>query len=148
MSRRRVRVHTSRSSNNDRIMWERLQPRLHSGLNALPHLVRSERIAYPPNAIFVNRHNIEAHDVIRVEAMSRDKQHSRMYEFALLALVDCQQGVDKLAGATVSDFDESQAAPVQHDEVDFAAPAAKISCDRAQALVNEIAKRLLLGALA
>ncbi len=71
-----------------------------------------------------------------------------MYQFALLSLVDCQQGVDKLAGTSVSDFDERQALAVQHDEVDLAAPAAEVSCHGAQAPGDKKTKRLLLSALA
>ena len=80
--------------------------------------------------------------------MSGEKQLRRMDQFALLVLVDRQQRVDELAGATIPDFDESKAAPVQHDEVDLAAAAAKIPCHRPQALANEVAERLLLGAFA
>ena len=70
-----------------------------------------------------------------------------MHQFALLALVDGQQRVDKLAGAAATDFDKYEAAVVEHDEVDLAATAAEVSCNWAQAPVDEKAKRLLFGAL-
>lgn len=65
--------------------------------------------------------------------------------FAEIHGLNCR---NKFHGRAKSNFDESQAIAVQHNQVDFAAATTEVTCDGFQSSRNEVLQRSLLCAAA
>jgi hypothetical protein len=89
-------------------------------------------------AVTLNAYDVKSHDVICVAAVTGYKQHRRAHEFALLVVINRQQGGGESARAAVPHLDKSQALLIQHDEIDFAAAAAEVASQRTQAMFEEV----------
>ena len=95
-----------------------------------------------------NRDDIKSHDVLRKSAVTRGEQRSCAYELALLVTVNRQSGFGKSRRASAADFNECQTISIEQDQVNFAAAGTKVARDGSQALVGEITKGQLFGAIA
>lgn len=62
--------------------------------------------------------------------------------------VDCEPGIGELRGAPAADFNESQAVPVQQNQINLATAGAKVTCNGPQTLIGEKSKSQLLGVIA
>lgn len=76
------------------------------------------------------------------------EKHGSPDELALLAVVDRKSRVCEAGRTSISDLDEDEATAVQHDEVDFTAPAAEVAGDGAQAAPKQISEYRIFGVFA
>ncbi len=110
--------------------------------------MRAKGIAVPADRIApvsLDGNDVKAHRCIGEARIACRKHRGRTYEFCLLATIDRRTGCRERARLAKAHLDECEAAVVHHDEVDFAAPASKIACDRAQTLVEQETVRERLG---
>lgn len=78
-------------------------------------------------------------------AIPGQENKCRLCQFSLLACIDGMRGAHEAVAASESDLDEDEAVPVQHDQIDLAAAAAKITCYRNKALLAQVVEYPLLG---
>src|SRR3569623_1543613 len=69
-------------------------------------------------------------------------------ETRLLGRRDAGRGAAMPLVRALAHFDETQHFSLLHDQIDFAAPAAKIALERGQALPHQVSARLVFGGLA
>ncbi len=96
----------------------------------------------------IHADNIKAANVLRVASVHREKHRRGTRQLALLACIDGQHRLDETRLAAISNFNEHEAAVVEHDEVDLAMAAAKIVANWPQAFVSQETKRHMFGVFA
>ncbi len=103
---------------------------------------RSERIGEPLDGNTVIRIPIHADDV-ETRAMAliergRGQEHCcRFRDLDLLASIDRECCARKTVRSAVTNFDKDETLACEHDQIDFADTAAKISTDRFQAMTSK-----------
>jgi hypothetical protein len=83
-----------------------------------------------------NSNYVKTHHVIRICSIPGAKKCRRADNFALLSIINRELGFGKARRSSAADLDKHEATFVEHDQVDFAAPAAEVSSDRAQTPVD------------
>jgi hypothetical protein len=83
------------------------------------------------HAVALDGDHVETHPERRIAAFAREEHGGRAHDLALFAEVDRIRWPRKFSGSSASNFDKGQALKVEHDQVDFAAAAAKIARYRA-----------------
>ena len=86
--------------------------------------------------------------MIGVAVIASVEHGSRSDDLALLVTIHCVAGLREIRCAPEAYLDKCQAMVVQHDQVNFAAAASKVACDRSQALLDEIPESRVFRAVA
>lgn len=98
--------------------------------------------------VAIDTDNIEAGCVLAEAFVHCQKHRGGGCEFALLTMIHAEHGPNEAARGSVPNFDENERLSVKHDEVDFAAAAAKIALHRTQSMATKKRECRLLGVAA
>jgi hypothetical protein len=95
--------------------------------------------------IAVDANDVESSGIPGVCAPARQKQLGGQCEFSLLVVIDRQGGPSEASGRAKSNFDENEAVPIEHDQVNLAVAATEVSRYGSQTFIFQKSECELLG---